>query len=170
MSKCKVARLIRSAIRLAECVQIDPIQFHPVVPSKGPRSSCPKRSRLKPSEKSRGDSGGVGRRSAEGQGTSRTYIAPSIRNEHSGCLFAVEPGRSASEQRRGDAADPRDVREQAPRQRLLRDLGFRQRLGGRCDEEGVVAGPPKVQLVPRETGKEMIRSMPPSGSYRTTRP
>ena len=54
--------------------------------------------------------------------------------------FRVGSGLSAGEERRRDAADPRDAREQAPRQWLLRDLGFRQRLGGRCDEKGVVVG------------------------------
>jgi hypothetical protein len=50
----------------------------------------------------------------------------------------VESGRSASKEGRRNAPDPRDAREDAPRERLLRDLGFRQRLGSRCDEQGAV--------------------------------
>src|SRR5262245_7774497 len=66
--------------------------------------------------------------------------------------FIVKPGRSAGEQGCGDAADTRDAREHAARQRLLAHLGLRQRLGGRGDEERAIVGTAEGAARPARDG------------------
>ena len=110
------------------------------------------------------EGGGCACRSARGDLRGRAdeafTEARKIRQRHSTvgiCVWELaapvsQPGLSAGEQRRGDAPDPRDAREDAPRQRLLRDLGCGQRLGGGGDEEGAEVGTTEGAAGPSRDG------------------